>query len=62
MESKLEKLLLEKPFSALSLKEKEYVLSQISEIDYHKIHFLLSASKNSFDKNIPKMNGCFAAT
>ncbi|MBU3820613.1 hypothetical protein KO566_00960 [Flavobacteriaceae bacterium XHP0103] len=56
MEDKLEKLLLEKPFSALSLQEKEYVLSQITEVDYHKFHFLLQASKKSFEEERQKMN------
>ncbi|MGE5942800.1 MAG: hypothetical protein ACM31G_00535 [Flavobacteriales bacterium] len=55
MEGKLEKLLLEKPFSILSIDEKEYVLSQISESEYNKFHFLLLASKNSYKEEYDKI-------
>ena len=55
MESKLEKLLLKKRFSELSLQEKKYALSRISEMDYDNFHLLLTQSKVVFKTNSSNM-------
>ncbi|WP_339709661.1 hypothetical protein [uncultured Kriegella sp.] len=49
MEEKLEKLLLEKAFKALSIEEKAYVLSVVSESDYNDFRELLGGTKLLFD-------------
>lgn len=49
MEEKLEKLLLQKEFEALSRDEREYVLYQISEADYSEFRNLLGLNKILFD-------------
>lgn len=49
MEEKLEKLLLEKSFKALSVEEKAYVLNAISESDYNDFRELLKGAKVLFN-------------
>ncbi|WP_248724442.1 hypothetical protein [Seonamhaeicola sp. ML3] len=52
MDSTVEKLVLLKDFSKLSLKEKQLVLSQITETEYNDIRSLLTKSKQVYKKDL----------
>ncbi|RED48736.1 hypothetical protein [Seonamhaeicola aphaedonensis] len=52
MDSTIEKLVLLKDFSKLSLKEKQLVLSQITETEYNDIRSLLTKSKQAHKKDL----------
>jgi hypothetical protein len=55
MEKKLEQLLLEKKFQALTAEEKYYVTEKIEEAEYDRLHLFLKESKKSL-QNTPAIN------
>lgn len=51
MKLNIKELLLNKDFSKLSLKEKEFTLSKITKTEYEDIRFTITNSKKSFQNN-----------
>ena len=55
METKLEQLINSTPFNELSVQEKEYVLTQITEIEYNQFFEIIASSKVAFESEFIKI-------
>lgn len=55
MESKLEQLMNSTSFTELSVQEKEYVLTQITEIEYNQFFEIIASSKVAFETDFIKI-------